>query len=68
MGIEGDDKEPVKNDAVKNEADRARAPQEAMSVTPGISVPKDSNIIGGGAPGEGSDIATASGPSDSGGG
>jgi hypothetical protein len=50
-----------------NSTDKPEA-KLGMSVAPGISVPQDSNIIGGGTPGEGADIGTASGPSDSGGG
>ncbi len=43
-------------------------PGAPFSVADGISVPSNSNIIGGGTPGEATDMATASGPSDSGGG
>lgn len=64
----------MKTEEANNEAQEANAAVDGskedsgMSVAPGISVPQDSNIIGGGAAGEGADIGTASGPSDSGGG
>lgn len=57
------------NDQAQDANSAAKTDKESgMSVAPGISVPQDSNILGGGAPGEGADIGTASGPSDSGGG
>lgn len=64
----------MKTEEANNEAQDAKATADGgkedsgMSVAHGISVPPDSNIIGGGAAGEGADIGTASGPSDSGGG
>jgi len=53
-----------KADSITNKS----ANESEISVAPGISVPQDSNIVGGGASGEGADIGTASGTSDSGGG
>lgn len=64
MGIEGEAGKATQTDHAEHKGEH----EEAMSVTPGISVPKDSNIIGGSNPGEAVDPATASGPSDSGGG
>ena len=66
---------PTPNDAAHDATTQTREEEHATARMPAhgeeasrVTVPADSGIVGGGAPGESTDIGTASGPSGSGGG